>query len=233
VTTAPERTGLPGADAGAEALIREARRRQRRRWLASGAAVAAAVAAVAAVVAGWVGGSGRPPPGQHGVPAAPAHRPAAGAHAVALTTVSQTSLPEGNSLSLAVGYRAVWVTGIGVTYEVNQVTGRIVRTISTPGTFPDGCGSGIAAGAGGVWVTHGCQGVYRIDPRSGQVTASLRVPDAGDAIAAAGGLVWVTSYRGDLLRIEPQTGKIIGKPVLRGILYAKQGGDDRDRWSAS
>jgi hypothetical protein len=48
---------------------------------------------------------------------------------------------------------AVWVTGIGVTYEVDEATGRIVRTISTPGTFPDGCGSGIAAGAGAVWVT--------------------------------------------------------------------------------
>ncbi len=82
-------------------------------------------------------------------------------------TVSQTSLPGGNSLSLAVGYQAVWVTGIGVTYQVDEATGRIVRTIPTPGTFPDGCRSGIAAGAGAVWVTYGCRGVYRIDPPAG------------------------------------------------------------------
>lgn len=207
-------------DAGTEpdAVIREARRRQRRRWLASGTAVAMAGACVAIVIAGWGGGSGPRPPGHHGPAAAPAHRlPAAPAHAAALTTVSQASLPKGNSLSLAVGYRAVWVTGVGVTYEVNQATGRIVRTISTPGTFPDGCGSGIAAGAGGVWVTHGCRGVYRIDPHSGRVTASVRVPDAGDAIAAAGGLVWVPSYHGDLLRIQPHTGKITGKPLRVGL----------------
>jgi DNA-binding beta-propeller fold protein YncE len=131
--------------------------------------------------------------------------------------VSQTSLPKGNSLSLAAGYHAVWVTGIGVTYRVNEATGRIVRTIRTPGTFPDGCGSGIAAGAGAVWVTHACRGVYRIDPHSGRVTASLRIPDVGDAIAVAGGLVWVTTYGGDLLRIQPQTNKITGKPIPVGF----------------
>jgi len=131
--------------------------------------------------------------------------------------VSQTSLAGGNSLSLAVGYQAIWVTGIGVTYQVGEVTGRIVRTIPTPGTFPDGCGSGIAAGAGAVWVTHGCRGVYRIDPHSGRVTASLRVPDAGDAIAVADGLVWVTSNDGDLLRIQPRTGQITGQPIPVGF----------------
>jgi DNA-binding beta-propeller fold protein YncE len=129
----------------------------------------------------------------------------------------QTSLPKGNSLSLAVGYRAVWVTGIGVTYQVDEATGRIVRTIRTPGTFPDGCRSGIATGAGAVWVTHGCRGVYRIDPRSGRVTASLRVPDAGDAIAVARGMVWVTDYHGYVLRIQPRTNTITGKPIHVGF----------------
>ncbi|HEY6275494.1 MAG TPA: hypothetical protein VIX86_04110 [Streptosporangiaceae bacterium] len=207
---------LPDAGTGPEALIREARRRRRRRWLAW-AAVAVVVAAAAVVIAGSGAGSHPRPPGHHGLPAAAAHGlPAGPAPAAAPVTASQTSLPEGNSLSLAVGYRAVWVTGIGVTYQVDEATGRIVRTISTPGTFPDGCGSGIAAGAGGVWVTHGCRGVYRIDPHSGRVTASLPVPGAGDGIAVAAGLVWVTSYHGDLLRIQPRTNKIIGRPVPVG-----------------
>ncbi len=131
--------------------------------------------------------------------------------------VSRTSLPKGNSLTLAAGYHAVWVTGIGVTYQVDDATGRIVRTIRTPGTFPDGCGSGIAAGAGAVWVTHGCRGVYRIDPHSGRVTATLRVPDVGNAIAVAGGLVWVTNQGGDLLRIQPRTNKITGRPIPVGV----------------
>jgi DNA-binding beta-propeller fold protein YncE len=206
---------VPDTGAEAEALIQEARRRRHRRWLAVGAAIAAVVAGAAAVIAGAGGGSRPRPPVSHG-PAGSHARPAAPAQAQRLVTVSQTSLPKGNSLSLATRYRAVWVTGIGVTYQVNQANGRIARTIPTPGTFPDGCGSGIAAGAGAVWVTHGCRGIYRIDPRSGRVTASLRVPDAGDAIAVADGLVWVTNYHGDLLRIQPRTNRITGKPIRVG-----------------
>jgi DNA-binding beta-propeller fold protein YncE len=142
----------------------------------------------------------------HGRPAAPAHA------AAALVTVSQTRLPKEYSLSLAAGFGAVWLPGAGVTYQVDEATGKIVRTISTPGTYGGcPCASGIAAGAGAVWVTHGCRGIYRIDPRSGRVTGSLRAPGAIDAIAAAGGLLWVTDDWG-LLRIQPRTGQVIGKP---------------------
>jgi DNA-binding beta-propeller fold protein YncE len=110
----------------------------------------------------------------------------------------------------------VWVTGIGVTYEINAASGRIVRTISTPGTSADGCGSGIAAGAGAVWVTHSCRGVYRINPHSGRVTASFRVSEVGDAVAVADGLVWVPSDNGWLLRIQPRTDRIVGKRIPVG-----------------
>jgi DNA-binding beta-propeller fold protein YncE len=207
----------PGAGAGPEAVIREARRRQRRRHLTVGMAMAVVVAGAVAVIA-VSGPGGARPPGHHGRAPAPGPGLSVPARAAAtLVTASQTSLPRGNSLSLTAGYGAVWVTGIGVTYEVDQVTGRIVRTIPTPGTFPDGCRSGIAAGAGAVWVTHGCRGIYRIDPRSGRVTASLRVPDVGDAIAVADGLVWVTDYNGCVLRIRPRTGQVTGKPIAVGF----------------
>jgi len=128
--------------------------------------------------------------------------------------VSQTTLPKGNSLSLATGYRAVWVSGTGVTYQLDDVTGRLVRTIRTPGTgiFFPGCGTGIAAGAGAVWVTHNCRGIYRIDPRTGRVAASLRL-SAGGGIAVADGLVWVTGADGGLLPMQPRTNRIIGEPI--------------------
>ena len=103
--------------------------------------------------------------------------------------------------------------GIRVTYEINEVTGRIVRTIPTPGAifgYP-GCLSSIAAGAGAVWVTHGCRGIYRIDPHSGRVTASLRT-SADGGITVADGMVWVIGDRG-LVRFQPRTGQIIGKPI--------------------
>ena len=207
---------LPDAGTEPEALIMQARRRQHRRYLVTGVAIAAVAAAAVAVIGGS-GAGGRPrsagpprPPGRHALAPAPAR-------VAALVTAGQTSLPRGHSLSLVVGYRAVWVTGIGITYKIDEASGRIVRTIPTPGTSPDGCGSGIAAGAGAVWVTHGCQGVYRIDPRSGRVTASLRVAGVGDGIAVADALVWVTSENGDLLRIQPGTGQIIGQPLRVGL----------------
>jgi streptogramin lyase len=214
-TAVPIWLAEPGTEP--EAVIREARRRQHRRWLAITVAVVTVISGAAgAVIWGFGIGSGSSPPGLHRQPG-PGAQPTAGANGATLVVASQTSLPKGNSLSLAVGYRAVWVTGIGVTYQVDEATGRIVRTIPTPGTFPDGCRSGIAAGAGAVWVTHGCRGIYRIDPRSGRVTASLPVPDVGDAIAVARGMVWVTDYHGYLLRIQPRTNKITGKPIHVGF----------------
>jgi hypothetical protein len=215
---------LPGVDNEPEALIKEARRRQRRRWLAVAVAVVVTSAAGAAAVL-TRSGAGNGTARAH----SPSPRPEAPVGAPALLTVSTTRLPRGSSFSLAAGFHAVWVTGIGVTYEISQTTGRIVRTISTPGTFPGGC-TGIAAGAGAVWVTHGCRGVYRIDPRSGRVIASLRVPDAGNSIAVAAGLVWLTDNRpapsasstsahyccGELLRIQPRTDRVVGKPIPVG-----------------
>lgn len=128
---------------------------------------------------------------------------------------SQTRMPAG-SLNLAIGFGRIWVTGINATYGISQRTGRVVVRVATPGTFPDGCGSGIAAGAGAVWVTHGCRGVYRIDPHTGALAASLPVADAGDAIAVADGLVWVTNYHGYLLRLQPKTDRVVGAAISVG-----------------
>ena len=212
----PGRLAGPGTDP--EAVIREARRRQHRRWLAVAVAAAVVIGGVAAVVAGSGAGSRPRPPGHqvlpgpgHGRPVAPA-RPAA-----EVVTVSQTRVPDGAG-GLAAGYGAVWLLGDGVIYQVDQVTGKIVRTILTPMPSSSvGCqcaGSRIVAGAGAVWVTYGCRGIYRIDPHTGRVTA-LRI-SAGGGIAAAGGLLWVIGGNDRLVRIQPRTGQVTGKPLRVG-----------------
>ena len=208
-------------DTGAEpaAVIREARRRQHRRWLAAAVAAAVAIGGVAAVVAGSGAGSRPRSPGRqvlpgpgHGRPVAPA-RPAA-----EVVTVSQTRVPRAAG-SLAAGYGAVWLLGDGVTYQVDQVNGKIVRTVLSP--MPSSsvgcqCGGGsIVAGAGAVWVSYGCRGIYRIDPHTGRVTSYPRI-SAGGGIAAAGGLLWVIGGHDRLVRIQPRTGQVIGKPVRVG-----------------
>ena len=208
---------LPETGTEPGAVIREARRRRRRRWLAIAVAMAVAIGGAAAVVAGSGAGSRPRPPGHQVLPAPAPGRPAAPAHAATtLVTVSQTRLPKAYSLSLAARYGAVWLAGAGVTYQVDAATGKIVRTIPTPGTRSGcGCTTEMTAGAGAVWVTHGCRGVYRIDPYTGRVTGSLRAPGAIDAIAAAGGLLWVIDNRG-LLGIQPRTGQVTGKPIRVG-----------------
>lgn len=137
------------------------------------------------------------------------------AHLGQLAVLGETRL-RGAGLSMAAGFGAVWVPAVNVTYEVDQANGQIARTVSTPGTFPSGCGSGVAAGAGSVWVSYGCRGLYRIDPRTGKITAAVRVGQAGDTLAVADGLVWVPTYAGNLLRIDPRTGSVVGKPIKVG-----------------
>ena len=183
------------------------RRLRREPWRRAGlAAVSIAVVAALAIPASQlVAGLGRREPAGPGP-----------AHLGPLVVVGKTRLPRAAGFGIAAGYGAVWVLGPGVTYQVDEATGRIVRTIATPGTFPKGCGSGVATGLGAVWVTYRCRGLYRIDARTGQVTASIHVPQAGDAVAVADGLVWVPTYRGDLLRIEPQTGAVTGRPIWVG-----------------
>jgi len=165
------------------------------------AAIAGAILVVAAVtIPHWLA------PGAHHPPVKPTPKLAG-----RLVVAGQIRLPKGSSLNLAVGFHAVWATGNGVTYKIDDRTGRIVRTIRTPGVVAAYCSSDIAAGAGAVWVTYGCRGIYRIDPRTARIVANLRVPDAG-AIATAGGLVWVTDNSG-LLRIQPRNDRIIGKSI--------------------
>jgi len=111
-----------------EALIKEARQRQRRRRLAGAVAVVVTAAAAAVTAAGLIAGSGS---GDRTTPSpSPRTEPTAPARAAALVTVSETRLPKGGDLSLVSGFHAIWVTGIGVTYEVDDSTGSDQRHVA-------------------------------------------------------------------------------------------------------
>jgi hypothetical protein len=132
-----------------------------------------------------------------------------------LALLSTTRLPHAG-VSAAIGYGAVWIAGTGMTYEVDQVTGGLLRTIVTSGTSQTGCPSGVATGFGAVWVTYGCQGVYKIEPGTGHVTMTISVPHAAAFIAAAYGLVWVATRTGELMRLNPGTAMAAGAPIPVG-----------------
>jgi virginiamycin B lyase len=68
-----------------------------------------------------------------------------------------------------------------------------VATIPTP---VSGESASIAFGEGAVWVTSGQANgvVYRIDPATNRVTATIGVPGGAFGIVVAAGMVWVTQY---------------------------------------
>jgi hypothetical protein len=74
--------------------------------------------------------------------------------------------------------------------------------------------TGVAAGPSGVWVAgHGR--VWRINPRTGQVVATIAVADglaAGGRVVVGRAAVWVGDWAGQqVLRIDPRRGRVVAR----------------------
>jgi DNA-binding beta-propeller fold protein YncE len=74
------------------------------------------------------------------------------------------------------------------------------------------CTIGVATGAGSLWATRARQAngeVLRIDPRTGHISARIRVGSGPSAIVAAGSL-WVanTAPKTSLMRIDPHNNTV-------------------------
>src|SRR5581483_5870076 len=88
--------------------------------------------------------------------------------------------------------------------------------------------SGFAEGDGALWLAGDARDrvVWRIDPSSERVAATIRVPFVPKSVAAGPGTIWVTSLLGDTVsRIDPRTNRLVATiPVGRGP-YALAVGD--------
>jgi len=121
------------------------------------------------------------------------------------------SMPGGAPDWMVLTQDAVWVSDYpkNSVYRLDPATNRIAATVDV-GKGP--C-SGIAAGAGSVWVPVCGDGVLaRIDEHSQQVTARLpfRPADSEGGIAFGDGSVWMlTDKTGVLSRIDPAKGQAI------------------------
>jgi YVTN family beta-propeller protein len=92
---------------------------------------------------------------------------------------------------------------------------KITATIDT-GSEP----SGVAVGAGYVWVTNGgSDSVSQIDPATNEVVASFEVQGGPDDVAVADDFVWVTTERGGLWRLGPDADAFEKEPPV-----AEEGG---------
>ena len=107
---------------------------------------------------------------------------------------------------IAVDQRSLWVTNraASTVTQISTSTLKITNVIRV-GRQP----TGIAVGAGAVWVAaRGDDALTRINPRTHQ-TRTIRLKAAPDRVAVGGGAVWVTSRAASLLlRIDPRSTKI-------------------------
>jgi len=119
-----------------------------------------------------------------------------------VATMTVGEFPRG----VAAGYGAVWVTGLGLT-RIDPLTNRVSAIIpvgSSAGL------NGIAAGAGSVWVSSPTEGtVFRIDPDTNQVIATIHAGGSPLQLAITQDAVWVSDPNNPVLkRIDPASNEI-------------------------
>jgi hypothetical protein len=127
------------------------------------------------------------------------------------------------------GQDAIWVTSRFTVSRIDPRSGAVSQPLRRVGDVR-------AVGAGALWGTYANSakdaGVQRIDPVTGQVVASIRIPN-GVLIAFGLGTLWVAqdassitsggnkpdrTEPGKLYRIDPTSNRVLGRPVpLPGI----------------
>jgi DNA-binding SARP family transcriptional activator len=117
--------------------------------------------------------------------------------------------PFGNGTNLALPRgKTIWYTGTGGLARYDLVTNRVAAVYHPfQGRHRVGL-FGITRAAGSIWAASVEQNlVLRIDPRTGQVLARIRVPKPWWIASGDGGL-WVSSDSIGVLRIDPRTNRI-------------------------
>lgn len=123
------------------------------------------------------------------------------------------------------GAGSVWVAdttpGQGFVSRIDPSTGAVVAKMTNPGV--DACGQ-MAADATSVWLTQSCNGtgLWRIDPATNTVAATVALDGVGNDVRIGSGSVWVsTSPSGTgqgestLTRIDPATNAVVGEsPIM-------------------
>jgi len=115
-------------------------------------------------------------------------------------------IPVGNGpVGVAFGAHSVWVanTNDNTIARIGADSGRIVKTLKTPGTE-------LAFGAGALWASdRAANSVSRIDPATGSVVQAIAVGNGPTGLAFGDGAVWVANtLDGTVSRIDPDTNSV-------------------------
>jgi virginiamycin B lyase len=127
--------------------------------------------------------------------------------------------------AVAAGEGGVWVAGFAnsTVTHLDPATGRVVATIHLELPFEVASGDrrflpfDVVTGHGAVWVTSGRGALARIDPRTDQVIAMVRLPgDTTGRVAAGAGAVWVAENVLGVYRIDPASNAVVAKILVPG-----------------
>jgi len=130
--------------------------------------------------------------------------------------------------SLTADATAVWAAGCPNVVEIKPSDDRLrlTRVIKIPFREPVSaetyriCLCAMASGLGAVWVIGDWSDprLWRIDPSTGRIAATLELPFQPRTFAVGAGALWVVDPLGDrVARLDPETGKVTAMvPVGRG-----------------
>ena len=123
----------------------------------------------------------------------------------------------------AAGAASIWVGNLEsrTVTQISLARRASVSSISLAGRTP----TGLAFGAGAVWVAHGRRGqLSRVDPQSKAITKTIAVADPGSnrgTVAVGLGAVWVAYGDSTVAEIDPRTVRVVaatfGGPGPAGI----------------
>lgn len=127
------------------------------------------------------------------------------------TRIASVDLPGEPCAGLAIGSGSLWVplcTTPTSLAKVNLTTNRLEAIFAVGPAAAEG---GIAFGAGSVWLIINESGdLARIDPASGTILGTVRVPPGSYNPTFSGNTVWVTHAKGaDVTAVDAATGSII------------------------
>ena len=131
--------------------------------------------------------------------------------------------------SLAVGEGSLWSLGLDgrTLLRVDSTTHKVEKRFRL-----DRRAESIAAGAGAVWLD-GDGELRRMDPRTGEISASTKLPSGGDypgdvpaqnwgypSVAVGAGAVWVINENRSVSRIDPATGRRLARIQVDALTIA-------------
>jgi branched-chain amino acid transport system substrate-binding protein len=128
----------------------------------------------------------------------------------------EATIPMKAGSAIAAGDEGVWVLH-GDTTEVLRIDPRTNKVRQRIELATEGL-TGLALGAGSVWVTDLGQGLlWRIEPGPDPITRSIDVGFGVTAVAFGGGAVWVTNFvQDELIRVDVETNKVTKRIPLAG-----------------